>query len=203
LPEKLSNYDHRNSAHSSASRTGSGSIPLRSSPPSGAKRRFSSHIAEQRTPHRKLCALVCAVCEISAHVTRVTFLVFSPVRDDERSDVQMLIFDIRDGGRPPLVRRTMRISRTYGSGSRRVFRQPATYSDIGLFPPVITGPQTGYTKSLVHMHSPTRFVPTTPPSFLASVLFPRYDCSVLVVCRCKGTLASSLALSRLPPPCRG
>lgn len=68
------------------------------------------------------------------------------------------------------------MSETYGSGSRRVFRQRPPYLGIGLFPPVITGPQTGYTKSLVHMHGAAAL--SRRPSYRSStrMLFLRYNC---------------------------
>lgn len=68
------------------------------------------------------------------------------------------------------------MSETYGSGSRRVFRQRPPYLGIGLFPPVITGPQTGYTKSLVHMHGAAALSRRPSNRSSTRMLFLRYNC---------------------------
>lgn len=69
------------------------------------------------------------------------------------------------------------MSETYGSGSRRVFKQRPLYLGIGLFPPVITVPQTEYTKSLVHMHGAAALSRRPLNRSSTRVLFLRYDCS--------------------------
>lgn len=85
------------------------------------------------------------------------------------------------------------MSETYGSGSRRVFKQETPYRFIPHLQSPARKPE--YTKSLVHMHGAVALFRRPSNRSSPRVLFLLYDCSRSR--RCKGSSHSPLPR---PPP---